>query len=244
MVDQQEQLRLLNRVIGRQLGQFEPPYALARLQAVTMYVTVNQDSFLEEALRAAGREPQVRLFRWNERIPSQHPLVRQQLLAEPPSEKHPLVYHLFGHISCPESLVLAEDDYFEYMMAARDIRTIPSGNGLIGISDELDLALSRLPLLFLGFQMNEWPFRAALRSILSSQRIVTRNAAPEGDPSEIRSIAVQVAPEESPLMPGQVRRYLDNYFKKVTVEAYWGSLDQFFAILRQRAVWTATESTP
>lgn len=233
--EQLNQLLLLNKVVGRNLSRTELPYALARLTAVKFYVTVNQDSLLEEALTAIGRKPQVRLFRWTEQIDPEDPLARDQLLAVPPSEKQPLVYHLLGHISCPNSLVLAEDDYFEYMMAAHDLKCIPSG-GTIGISDPLDLALTRLPLLFLGFQMNEWPFRAAFRSILSPDRIISRKG--------LSSIAVQLAPEESPLLPGQVRRYLDNYFKNVNIEAYWGSLDQFFAILRKNSVWNDLEPGP
>ena len=33
-----------------------------------------------------------------------------------PDKDNPLVYHLFGRLDIPESLVLTEDDYFDFLV--------------------------------------------------------------------------------------------------------------------------------
>jgi hypothetical protein len=128
-----------------------------------------------------------------------------------PSEAEPLVYHLFGHIARPRSLVLTEDDYFDF---------------LIGVTRDRDLVPSRVrrafadsSLMFLGFRLDEWDFRVLHRTILNQ----------EGNRSDsYTSVAVQIDPEEGRnVEPERARRYLERYFGSSNITIYWGSTESF-----------------
>jgi CHAT domain/SIR2-like domain len=128
-----------------------------------------------------------------------------------PSEAEPLVYHLFGHIARPRSLVLTEDDYFDF---------------LIGVTRDRDLVPSRVrrafadsSLLFLGFRLDEWDFRVLHRTVLSQ----------EGNRSDsYTNVAVQIDPEEGRnVEPERARRYLERYFDSSNITIYWGSTESF-----------------
>ncbi len=130
-----------------------------------------------------------------------------------PTPERPLIYYLFGELNEPDSVVLTEDDYFDF---------------LIGVTGNKDLippvvrrALTDTALLFLGFQMDEWNFRVLFRSILSQQG--------GGRRDRYAHIAAQIEPEEGRLLePERARRYLENYFSKgVDISIYWGSSDDF-----------------
>lgn len=133
-----------------------------------------------------------------------------------PSTDRPMVYHLFGHHARPRSLVITEDDYFDF---------------LIGVTRDKDLvpvsvrrAFADSSLMFLGFRLDEWDFRVLFRSIVNQ----------EGDRrSEHPHVAVQIDPEEGRSMePERARRYLDKYFQSSNVTIYWGSTESFLKELR------------
>ncbi len=47
-----------------------------------------------------------------------------------PDDQRPLVYHLFGHLARRRSLVLTEDDYFDFLIGVtRDKDLVPPGCG-------------------------------------------------------------------------------------------------------------------
>ena len=123
------------------------------------------------------------LCHWNEELqPS--PSVYD---AEPgfvPSVERPLVYHLFGHLRQPESVVLTEDDYFDY---------------LIGVTGNKDLippvvrrARTDSALLFLGFQLDDWDFRVLFRSIMGQEGRTRRK--------RYAHVAAQINPEEGRIL--------------------------------------------
>ena len=68
-----------------------------------------------------------------------------------PSAERPLVYHLFGRLSVPKSVVLTEDDYFDFLIG------VTTNNDLIPAV--VRRALADTALLFLGFNLDEWDFR-------------------------------------------------------------------------------------
>ena len=96
-----------------------------------------------------------------------------------PAEASPLIYHLFGHHARPRSLVLTEDDYFDFLIGVtRDKDLVPVG---------VRRAFADSSLMFLGFRLDEWDFRVLFRSIINQ----------EGDRrSEHTHVAVQIDPEE------------------------------------------------
>jgi hypothetical protein len=195
----------------------EPHQVLAGLP-FRLYLTTSPNNLLAEALTAAGKEPQVELCRWNDTV-AQFPSIYDTEPGYEPNERRPLVYHLFGRLEQPDSLVLTEDDFFDY---------------LIGVTNNKDLipvvvrrALTDTPLLFLGFQIDDWNFRVLFRSIMSQEG---RERA-----RRLTHVAAQINPEEGRILePEGARRYLESYVGSANISIYWGSAEDFVRELQQR----------
>ncbi|UCH61130.1 MAG: CHAT domain-containing protein [Anaerolineales bacterium] len=204
----------LLETIGAKRREREPNEAYKALAQLPLpiFITTTPDNLLTAALKEAGKDPQVVLCPWNDYVEQAESIYDQ----EPdyfPTPERPLIYYLFGELNEPDSVVLTEDDYFDF---------------LIGVTGNKDLippgvrrALTDTALLFLGFQMDEWNFRILFRSILSLQG--------GGRRDRYAHIAAQIEPEEGRLLePARARRYLENYFSKgADISIYWGSSDDF-----------------
>jgi CHAT domain/SIR2-like domain len=197
----------------------EPHRVLAALP-FPIYLTTNPDHLLVEALREAGKHPEVGLCPWSEKVdwsdsifaPGRDPDFR-------PSVERPLVYYLFGRLDDPRSLVLTEDDYFDY---------------LIGLTRNNDLvppvvrsSLVDNSLLFLGFRLDDWDFRVLFRSLMA------QGGRQRSD--DYVHVAVQLDPEEGQnLDPEGSRRFLRRYFEVGDNRIYWGHVDDFARELLDR----------
>ena len=96
-----------------------------------------------------------------------------------------------------DSLVLTEDDYFDYLISL--IQYKPRIPGVVG---EQTTSTS---LLFLGFQLTDWSFRVLYRLIMSQEG--------SSKLKQLTHVAVQIDPEEDTLInPRAARRYLEDYF--------------------------------
>lgn len=183
-----------------------------------IYITTSPHGLLEDALREAGKDPQRELCRWNEDI-EMLPSVFDGDDYRPTPEK-PLVYHLFGHMSEPDSLVLTEDDYFDY---------------LIGVTKNEDLipkvvraALVNTALLFLGFRLHDWNFRVLYRSLMLQEGGRRR--------AKYAHVAAQIDPEEGHILePEGARKYLETYFQDARISIYWGNADDFIKEFVERS---------
>jgi hypothetical protein len=191
----------------------EPHRVLASL-GLPLYITTNADTLLEEALREAGREPRSALCPWNDYIERS-----QEVYDEEPDPEHPLVYHLFGSLDEPDSLVLTEDDYFNYLIGVTGNRDL--------IPDAVRRALADTSLLFLGFRVDDWNFRVLFRSFMRQEG--------GGRRRKYTHVAAQVDPEEGRTAePERARSYLESYFGGEDISIYWGSSDDFIRDLASR----------
>src|SRR5207248_3347545 len=143
------------------------------------------------------RDPQVALCPWNQDIEQPDSAYRKDPEYEPSVER-PLVYHLFGRLDQPASLVLTVDDYLNYLSWG-------SKEQLRGLLSKVPPAVSRAysanALMFLGFNFDDWDFRVLLQSIANPE--VRSRMRPN-------SVAVQVDLEEGPvLQPELARSYLE-----------------------------------
>ena len=185
-----------------------------------IYITTIPSNLLADALVAAGKQPVVELCRWNddvEQIPSIFDADREPDYR--PTPERPLVYHLFGRLSEPDSLVLTEDDYFDYLIG------VTSRNDLIPAVVRRGLADSAL--LFLGFDLDDWDFRVVFRSLMSQEG---RNRR-----SKYAHVAAQIDPESSRITEAEgARRYLEEYFGDADISIFWGSVADFGRELAQR----------
>jgi hypothetical protein len=208
--------------LARLRGQAAEPDQYGRLARLPfhVYITTNPDNLLAEALKAAGRPPVVDFARWKDRLrgrPSEFEQARAENYA--PSAARPLVYHLGGVLRERDSLLLSEDDYFDYLMWVNQLP--PPLPGPVGD------ALTNNGLLFLGFGVQDWSFRLLFRSLLTEQRRLI--------PREYRSVAVQVQPGGDILNPEQARRYVERHLSDSGISLYWGSPDDFMTELWDRA---------
>lgn len=205
------------------------PYTLLAQLPLSIYITTNQHNLLTSALREAGKNPEVIICPWNNKVEQVQSLYR---LREDyrPDRTQPLIFHLFGRLDEPDSVVLTEDDYFNF---------------LIGVTKNWDLippiigrALTDSALLFLGFQIDEWNFRVLLRSFLSREgadRLKT-----------YAHVAAQIEPEEGRFIePERARSILEKYLSlNASVSIFWGSADDFLQQLWQELNKGKTQESP
>lgn len=195
------------------------PYKVLAQMPLPIYITTNFNNLMASALQETGKDPQVVLCPWNEYIEQAESIYDR----EPdyfPTPERPLIYHLFGRMNEPDSIVLTEDDYFDFLIG------VTSNNKLI--PPAVRRALTDTALLFLGFQLDDWNFRVLFRSIISRQG--------GGRRDRYAHIAAQIEPEEGrTLEPERARRYLENYFSKgADISIYWGSSADFFKELQNQ----------
>ena len=212
--DSQEQLDQLIASVAAAIWQQNPNelhLVLAKLP-FEVYITANPANLLALALKEVGKKPRVEVCPWNDRIEQPEEEIKQQ-----PSVEEPLVFHLFGQLRNPHSLVLTEDDHLDYLIGVtKNKKIIPSAIGR---------AQTDSTLIFLGFQIDDWSFRVLLRSILQHSGSSRRDAYDH--------VAVQIVPEDGLLLETErARQYLEKYFGKENINIYWGSSQEFIEELQ------------
>lgn len=208
------------------IGRPDPFEGLARLP-FKLFLTTNADDQLERALRdrmrfeavppALPEEPISEVCRWHNR-PGQRtlpPPADAEVEAWSIESPRPLVYHLFGKLEYPDSLVLTEDDYFDFLRG-------PVGTGMQWrFPTAIRATLQDSALIFLGFRMDAWDFRVLYRSLLAQfddQRL----------PQGVNHIAVQLDPEEVGADDADhVRESLKQYFADAHIQFFWGRVEEF-----------------
>ncbi len=200
----------------------EPHHLLADLE-LPIYITTNYDGFMFDALKSHGKDPQRELCRWNPtfdvlKIPS----IFMQNNEYKPSTEKPIVYHLHGHHSIPQSMVLTNDDYVDFLVQ------LTKDNDILPPS--ILTAIAGNSLLFVGYSLEDWDFRVLFRGLINSL----------GGRLSRRSIAVQLAPKLQKTKPQEQKKaieYLNSYFSSpqgFNVRIFWGTASEFAKELRQR----------
>ncbi|MEM9461310.1 MAG: CHAT domain-containing protein [Myxococcota bacterium] len=209
--------RLLGLVGDRLREREDDPHRILAELPASIYVTVNFDPLLERALKANERPPQRQSTRWRYR---KAPVSQSEQAVEEPTAKSPLVYHVFGAFGpdCEDSLVLTEDDYFDYLQATTAAKLIPSS---------VVAALVDNSLLFLGFRLTDWHFRVLFR--------VMMNLPGRERLKNYCHVAVQIDPDMQTMHDVQSAKvYLSEYFgKEANIDIFWGSSEEFLAALRR-----------
>ncbi len=194
----------------RQRNPNDPFKVLANLP-LPIYITTLPDNQLASALREANKKPEVAICPWNEDLAQLENIFERERDYKPTPDR-PLVYHLFGRLSEPDSLVLTEDDYFDYLSGLTSNKEL--------IPPVVRRALADSALLFLGFYLDNWDFRVVYRSIMGQQG--------GGRRSRYAHVAGQVEPEEGRILePDRARQYLERYFQYADISLFWGSPEDF-----------------
>lgn len=209
-------------------GQPAEPHRVLASLPFSLYITTNPDSLLVDALKEQGKQPQVELCRWREDIPWPPSIYADKACDYQPTVKNPLVYYLFGRLQEPESIVVTEDDYFDYLIGVtRPAQDSPHPQPVLR-------AQGRTSLLFLGFKMEDWDFRVFFRSL--------RGREGGGWNKNITHVAVQIAPEEGTVLDtARAREYLKQYFQGAKIDIYWGHVVDFMRELQVK--WNERRET-
>jgi hypothetical protein len=189
-----------------------------------IYITTNYDHFMEETLKSKGKEPVSEFCRWSKWLKEYTESVgissvfdnRQDFV---PTEAKPLIFHLYGDIDIPESILLTENDFLNFI-AYLNVEK----NMLPKIIKQKLIASS---LLFLGVGFNDQKFRLVWGSIINYLNIK----------SKISNIYVLKQPPLSifDADPNSIQKYLNEYIKiSFKSRAYWNDLFTFSTQLRQR----------
>ncbi len=190
----------------------DEPHAILADLPLPIYMTTNYDDFMLKALVTRNRQPQRELCSWNSFLRGR-PSVFDSPETYQPSVSNPIVYHLHGHIGVPESLVLTEDDYLDFLVSiSRDHNLLPP---------RIQEAFTGASLLFIGYRLADWDFRVLFRGLVTAMESSLRRI----------SVAVQLPPGSA---APDAQKYLTDYFDDINVRVYWGTAREFAAELRQR----------
>lgn len=204
------------------LSQTIPLQIFANLPFKT-YLTLSVTTFLEDALRRAGKEPLTKMCRW--RGPVDAPEKDLWLIPDDyrPSAERPLVYHLCGLDAHPQTgaplpgaLALSEDDHLEMLVNLAEGRGKESADRLP--------ALVRGALfddvILLGFRLDSWAFRGLYYGLI-------RQTGQERDRRGI--CVVQLLPEERARQEKYLQGYLD---REARFDIFWGDLSAYASELK------------
>jgi hypothetical protein len=196
----------------------DEPHALLADLPLPVYITTNYDDFMVQALKNRGKDPKRELCRWSTYLEEQ-PSVFDSKAGFLPSPSNPVVFHLHGHNEVAESLVIAEDDYLDFLVRiSKDQDVIPS---------RIREALTGSSLLFIGYGLADWTFKVLFHGLINST-----------DPGLRRiSVTVQLLPGSNQTEDSsqqKLKDYLDKYYGSNRIKAYWGTAREFAAELRRR----------
>ncbi len=181
-----------------------------------VYITTNYDDFMVRALESRGKTPEQEICRWNKCLTQCKPT---SSYFDPTPEK-PLVFHLHGIYKEPESLVLTDDDYLDFLVSiSMDQNLLPP---------RIQEAFTRTSLLFLGYRIADWDFKVLFRLLAGYlEKSISK-----------KHISVQLVPGNvSEAQKEKAQNYLDRYFSELHIQVYWHDCREFAEELRTR--WEA-----
>jgi hypothetical protein len=195
------------------------PYRILAALPLPVYITTNYDDFMFQALVKGNKDVKREMCRWNKLIMDPPSIFADGFN---PSVANPVVFHFHGITEELDSLVLTEDDYFEFLInVSRDRVLIPP---------RIERAMTGTSLLLLGYRLDDWDFRVMFHLLASYLEISTSRT----------HVAVQIAPVEHQAPEEQKKKaqdYLDLYFekyKKLDIRIYWGTSQDFMLELKDR----------
>lgn len=191
-------------------NELDNPLRILAELPLPIYLTTNFATFMEDALKAAGKEPRTEICYWHDDLEGEVASVFEEDPDYQPSVEVPLVYHLHGHDTYPSSLVFTEDDYLDFLVkVSQDPDAIPN---------RVAQALADSSLLLLGYRLQGWDFKVIFRGLITTRRSSRR----------LLSLSIQLTPDEEGVKSIEdAREYLRRYFDKANFEIYWGDTQSF-----------------
>ena len=181
----------------------------------TIFVDASPWPLISDALHHVGKSPVIEVCRWREDVDEWPDSVFANEPDYRPSVERPLVFHVFGSLDVPESIVLTEDDYMDFVVAVTaDPTLVPSA---------VMNALSNSALLLLGCELDDWDVRTLFRTVVGGEG--------SGRLRRYTHVAAQLDPAAAAVIsPERARDYLERYFgrfREPAMDIYWGSVRDF-----------------
>lgn len=198
----------------------EPHRMLADLP-LPIYLTTNYDQFMTAALTDRNRDAKREICRWNALIRKDPSKFDDGF---EPTVANPVVFHLHGHTERSPSIVLTEDDYFDFLVnISRDADLIPQ---------RIQKAFMESSVLFIGYGLADWNFRVLLQGL---SRFMEKGLGRT-------HFAVMLPPEvpDSEEQQKKATAYLSSYYENIDVKVCWASATEFCTELRAR--WDAAQT--
>lgn len=141
--------------------------ALAQLP-FQLVITTNYDRLFEEALINAGKRPVVHVYnpKEGEKTPDY----------STPDAKNPYVFKLHGDIQSPETIVISDEDYIQFVLRMSEKEYNHP------VPQTFRYNLSRWPTLFVGYSLLDYNLRLLFKTLRWKMDIAQVNPAYSVDP--------------------------------------------------------------
>jgi hypothetical protein len=198
-------------------GDRDEPYTILAKLPLPVYITTNYDDLMEQALVQQHRDVKTDLCRWVKSLDDESPLVD----GFKPDVANPSVFHLYGHMKSQKSMVLSEDDYFQFLM---NVSTEPEL-----IPKRIEKAITGTSLMLLGYSLDDWDFRVLFHFLAARLKNNTTRT----------HVAVQISPlgKEAPAdLKQRAQTFFDKYFesKSPDIRVTWDTTQEFMLKLRDK----------
>jgi len=191
----------------------EPYNILAKLP-LPIYITTNYDDMMERALLKNQRDVKPDLCKWVKSLEDTSPLAEQGFQ---PNVANPTVFHLYGYMQTQQSMVMSEDDYFQFLInVSKDPELIPK---------RIQQAITGTSLLLLGYSLEDWDFRILFHFLAGYLKNSTSKT----------HVAVQLSPSASTDdLKQRAQAFFDKYFesKSPDIRVSWETTQGFVGMLR------------
>jgi len=191
----------------------EPYNILAKLP-LPIYITTNYDDMMERALRKNQRDVKPDLCKWVKSLEDTSPLAEQGFQ---PNVANPSVFHLYGYTQTQQSMVMSEDDYFQFLInVSKDQELVPK---------RIQQAITGTSLLLLGYSLEDWDFRILFHFLAGYLKNSTSKT----------HVAVQLSPSAgTDDLRQRAQAFFDKYFesKSPDIRVSWDTTQGFVTMLR------------
>lgn len=222
MFPRDEITEIINKINLADLARLEELHRILADLPLPVYITTNYDDFMTQVLNNHGyKEPIQELCRWNEFVVNL-PSIFEEQPGFRPTYKKPIVFHLYGcirhqSVAVPESLVLTEDDYLNFLVeVSKNENLLPA---------RIQESLAGTSLLFMGYQITDWDFRVLLHIVSGYLKQSLHRT----------HVSVQLVPGDTEFSDHiKAQEYLNKYFGDRDIRVYWGTYRDFVKELEHR----------
>ncbi len=190
------------------------PYNILSKLPLPIYITTNYDDMMERALLKNQRDVKPDLCKWVKSLEDTSPLAEQGFQ---PNVANPTVFHLYGYMQTQQSMVMSEDDYFQFLInVSKDQELIPK---------RIQQAITGTSLLLLGYSLEDWDFRILFHFLAGYLKNSTSKT----------HVAVQLSPSGgTDDLKQRAQAFFDKYFesKSPDIRVSWETTQGFVTMLR------------